>query len=225
MIANFCGDQPGSGPFKALGDTPLLSLPAGRLSLETVLNGKGPANPVELQSFAAQAARSWLHDRSLRHITWTLIGLWATNRAYHNVHELAVYAGLGDHTIERYLQRALAVGLPLVRGLEVEDKSPWMDALRKCVERLLREGYFPGRPERMERLDQLPSQFRLKADRLRFMLVAQAMLSLRQRGRGQGRDAVKAELAAERVKNAELEVENPVLDQIIADVRVRLRDL
>ena len=224
MIANFCGNQPGSGPFKALGDLHLLSLPAGRLFVETVANGNCPANPVELESFAAQAGRSWLYDRSMRHLTWTLIGLWATDRSCHSYRELAVYAGRGDHTVERYLQRALAVGLPLVRGLEVEDQSPWMDARRACVERLLREGYFPGWPELMERLDQLQSQFRLKADLLRFMLVAQAMLSLRQRGRGQGRDAVKAELAAEGVKNPELQVKDEELEQIIADVRFRLRD-
>ena len=137
MIANFCGDQPGSKPFKALGDLHLLSLPAGWLFLETVLSGKCPAKPVEFISFAVQAARSWLNDRSLRHLTWTLIGMWATNRAYHNVHELAVSAGLDDHTVERYLQLALSVGLS-------ENKSPWMDPRRVCCERLLREGYFPA---------------------------------------------------------------------------------
>ena len=76
----------------------------------------------------------------------------------------------------------------------------------------------------MVRLDEFPGQFLHKADCLRFMFVAQALLSLRQRGRGENRDLVRAELDAEGVKNPELQVENPALEEIIADVRSRLPD-
>ena len=47
-------------------------------------------------------------------------------------------------------------------------------------------GRSPGRQEQMERRD--PRQFTRKADRLRFMFVAQEVLS--QRGRGEGHDPV-----------------------------------
>jgi hypothetical protein len=112
------------------------------------------------------------------------------------------------------------VGLPWANGIASgRAQPPWADARRACVLSLLRTGHFADWPTRIAHVDACCAMIEGDIERACFVFVAQAILVLRLRGDCDGRDKVKAELAAAGVS---LGINDHALDAIIRDAKGRL---
>ena len=86
---------------------------------------------------------------------------------------------------------------------------------------LLEAEVFAEWPTQIERVDAIARKIRSQAERDEFVFVAQALLSLRLRGMGEGRVLVRDELNAE---GAPLKIADRRLDAVIALVQNGLRE-
>jgi hypothetical protein len=223
-VANMSGVQPGSGPrFKVAGDAYLLNAPGGWRLAEKVAAGRGMMAASDLRSRAVQFGLAWPKAPTLRRVAWTLFLYWAAGEMFQSALEFSFPAGVQHNSATRYFERALAVGLPRAPGVESRMiQPPWAEVRRQCVQTLLRAGCFAGWPEMIEVVDEHSAKIEDETERERFVYVAQAILMqrLRERGDGEGRDSVRAELRAEEV---DIGINNRELCRIITDVQRQLR--
>ena len=119
---------------------------------------------------------------------------------------------------ERLLPRALAIGAPRADGVPPGVSFTWTDARPACVLALLRAGRFTDAwMTEIDRVDQHGAEMPAGPKRDEFMIIAQALLSLRLRGMGQGRGPVREMLDAGGIK-----VSNEDLGEVLGPVRDEL---
>ena len=221
-IANLSGGVPGTHDFREVGESDLLDLLSGRIFSDLVATGECEWTSIELRSIAIQFHRTWVGDPRLRKVAFSIFLYGAIGLDWPGITEFAAEAGVCYNTVTKYLERALAVGLPVPPGLDDKWPFKWMAVRRECVFALLREGLFTKWPTLIERVDELAAAIEDPAEREAVLYVGQAVVSLRLREKGEGRVLVKAELEAE---GAALEIRNQVLDEIIASVQNGLPEL
>ena len=205
--------------YTELGDANLLNGQGARHFSAMVAAGQFLMESVDLRSYAAQFGLAWPREETLRKVAWTLFEHGALEQKWPGVRELADYAGVCYNSVTKYRQRAMAVGLPLLPGLDDDFPFAWMPVRRECVWTVLRAGLFASWPTLIERVDALCEEIDDPEECERFAYVGQAVVSLRLFGKGEGRPFVRAELKAER---AALTISDRVLDKIIASVQKAL---
>ena len=118
---------------------------------------------------------------------------------------------------DRLLHRALAIGLPRADGVQPGDSFPWTDARPACVLALLRAGCFTDASlTQIDKVDQHGAKIRAGPKRDEFMIIAQALLSLRLRGYGVGHGPVRELIDA---GGLEVGASDEELEGMIAPVR------
>ena len=220
-VANFNGDEPGSNLSKEVGLTYLLNDPLWQGFSELLAIGAAVAPGVDVRSDAAQFALAWPRFPKLRHVGWALHLHGETGLRWPGDRGFAREAGVSRETVNRYIDRAFAVGLPVPSGLFDKWLFPWTLARRVCYRQLVQAGHLAGWLRLIERVEELGASIEDPVKRERFVKVAQAVVSLRLRGAGEGRPSVRAELEAE---GAGLKCSDAKLDEIIALVQNELRE-
>ena len=126
------------------------------------------------------------------------------------------YPPFDEHRVR--VRVLLAIGVPRADGVPPVDSFAWTNPRPACVLALLRAGRFTDAwLTQIDKVDQHGAEIRAGPKRDEFMIIAQALLSLRLRGMGQGRGPVREMLDAGGIK-----VSNEDLGEVLGPVRDEL---